>query len=360
MKHLILLTLAAISLMSCKSNLVSEANVRPCKDTVGFAHLDWQIDSVINRINKTYTAELKRTTSDTSSYWRLAICPHDDYTYVSWLYPAILKSIKAKTVIIFGVAHKAKQFQVADKLVFDSYPAWHGPYGNINPSPLREEIMKVLPNNTYIVNDSLQKAEHSVESMLPFLQHYNPSIEIVSILVPYMSFQRMEGIARSLAVAINQGMKNHHLKWGKDVALLITTDAVHYGDEEWGGKNYAPYGTDTIGYEKAIAHEHNIIDSSLVGGLTNDKANKFFNYTVDSADYHEYRWTWCGRYSVPLGLLTAIQLQQLNGDEQLIGETIGYANSMDHKPLQVDDLRMGKTAIATRHHWVGYAAIGYR
>ena len=86
-------------------------------------------------------------------------------------------------------------------------------------------------------------------------------------------------------------MKNHHLKWGKDVALLITTDAVHYGDEEWGGKNYAPYGTDTIGYEKVIAHEHNIIDSSLVGGLTNDKANKFFNYTVDSADYHEYRWT---------------------------------------------------------------------
>ena len=50
--------------------------------------------------------------------------------------------------------------------------------------------MKVLPNNTYIVNDSLQKAEHSVESMLPFLQHYNPSIEIVSILVPYMYYQQ--------------------------------------------------------------------------------------------------------------------------------------------------------------------------
>ncbi|HUX52895.1 MAG TPA: AmmeMemoRadiSam system protein B [Williamwhitmania sp.] len=361
MKQLAVIAITTLALMSCSTkNEKSLADVRPVVDTVGFAHLDWQTDSVIVRTEETYASELQKVGMDSTTAWRLAICPHDDYTYVGWLYPALLKNIKAKTVIIFGVAHKAKHFNLADKLVFDSYPAWHGPYGNINPSPLREEIMKALPNNTYLVHDSLQTVEHSVESMLPFLQHYNPNVEIVSILVPYMSFSRMQEIAQPLAEAINQSMKKHNLKWGKDVALLITTDAVHYGDQDWGGKNYAPYGTDSLGYQKAVAHEHVIIDSSLTGTLTIDRAKRFFDYTVDPTDYHEYRWTWCGRYSVPMGLLTAQQLQQLTGEAKLNGELIGYANSIDHKPLPVKDLRMGKTAIATMHHWVGYAAVGYR
>jgi MEMO1 family protein len=28
--------------------------------------------------------------------------------------------------------------------------------------------------------------------------------------------------------------------------------------------------------------------------------------------------------------------------------------------IPVDDIRMGRTAIATNCHWVGYAALGYR
>lgn len=41
------------------------------------------------------------------------------------------------------------------------------------------------------------------------------------------------------------------LEWGRDFCIVISTDAVHYGDKEWGGKNYAPYGTDSAGYAKA-------------------------------------------------------------------------------------------------------------
>jgi MEMO1 family protein len=39
---------------------------------------------------------------------------------------------------------------------------------------------------------------------------------------------------------------------------------------------------------------------------------------------------------------------------------LGYETSISHKELPVNDLRMGKTAIATLKHWVGYAAVGYR
>jgi len=220
--------------------------------------------------------------------------------------------------------------------------------------------MANMPKEFYQVNDSLQELEHSVESMLPFVQHYNRDVEIISILVPFMDSERMSKISKSLSSAIANSMRTHNLEWSKDIALLITTDAVHYGDEDWGGKNMAPFGVDSIGYAKAIAHEHGIIDSCLVGDVNGYKIKLFINNTVQPNNYKEYKWTWCGRYSVPLGLMTALDLQKKIGGEPLIGTFIGYSTSIDHKPLPVDDLRMGKTAIATIRHWVGYASVGYK
>lgn len=336
------------------------SKLRQMVDTVGFAHLSWQVDSVVNRINRVYLKELSAVNVEPSAAWRVAICPHDDYTYASWQYPALLKNLKAKTVIIFGVAHKARQLNVADQIVFDTYLQWHGPYKNIKVSSIREELMANIPKEFYQVNDSLQKVEHSVESMLPFVQHFNRDVEIISILVPFMDAERMKDISKSLASAIAKFMKTHNLEWGKDIALLITTDAVHYGDEDWGGKDMAPFGADSIGYKKAIVHEHGIIDSCLVGDVSSDKIKLFINNTVQPNNYKEYKWTWCGRYSVPMGLMTAMNLNEEIKDKPLNGIYIGYSTSIDHKPLPVDDLRMGKTAIATIRHWVGYASVGYR
>jgi len=326
-------------------------------DTVGFAHLGWQVDSLMNRIQ---FVELTKSKVNSAVPWRVAICPHDDHTYVGWQYPALLGNIKAKTVIIFGVAHKARQLNVSDQIVFDGYSHWKGPYGNIKVSSLREEIIQGLPDGYYQVNDSLQKIEHSVESMLPFLQYFNRDVEIISILVPFMSFDKMTEIAKPLSASILEAMKKHNLHWGKDVTLLITTDAVHYGDEDWGGKNMAPYGVDSLGYKKAVNHEHSIIDSCLTGNPTIERVKCFVDYTVQKDNYKEYRWTWCGRYSIPLGLLTALDMQEQLKSEQLQGQLIGYSTSIDHKPLPVDDLRMGRTAIATIRHWVGYASVGYK
>lgn len=329
-------------------------------DTVGFAHEGWQVDSVVNRIERTYAGNLSSIKFDPTTEWRVAICPHDDYTYASWQYSALLKNLKAKTVIIFGVAHKAKLLNVSDQLVFDSYTHWHGPYSNIKVASLREELIQGMPNGTFQVNDSLQKVEHSVESMLPFIQYYNKDVEIVSILVPFMSFERMSEIAKSLSAVIQESMKKHNLKWGRDIALLITTDAVHYGDEDWGGKNMAPFGVDSTGYNSAIKHEQGIIDSCLAGDPNLEKVKRFIGLTVQPNDYREYKWTWCGRYTIPFGLITAINLQQSTCSKPLEGQFIDYSTSIDHQPLKVDDLGMGKTAKASLRHWVGYASVGYK
>ncbi len=97
------------------------------------------------------------------------------------------------------------------------------------------------------------------------------------------------------------------------------------------------------------------------GELQPDKIERFTRYTLDDHDHRESKWTWCGRYSVPFGLLAAWHLQQRLRAKPLSGTILGYATSLDHPQLKVDDLEgMGVTAPATLRHWVGYASVGFR
>ena len=360
MKKLILLS---IIFLFCH-HLNAQKKIRQPIDTIGFATKAWQMDSIVKRIDRTYGSYIdsvnKLNMLKENTAFRLAVCPHDDYLYAGFLYESVISHIKAKTVIIFGVAHKAKKFNVEQKLVFDSFDEWKEPYGNSRISPLREDIIKNLPKDDYIIHDSLQQAEHSVEAIVPFLQYHNRDVQIISILIPYMNFGMMQKYSMDLAKVIDHVIKENKLKWGKDIALVISNDAVHYGDTDWGGKNYATYGCDTAGYEEAVNHENEIISNSLLPLLDTACIHKFFNYTVQPGNWRDYQWPWCGRYSVPFGLLTGMYLSQISGAEKPEGIKMGYSTSIAHNPLPVEDLMMGKTAIATLHHWVGYAAIGYK
>jgi AmmeMemoRadiSam system protein B len=349
-RHLAILLILIISI-SCQQRLEKkDIKFRQVVDTIGFAKYDWQMDSIMNRL---------ANEQDLDKTWRVAISPHDDYAYVGDLYPKILNGIKAKTIIVLGVAHKARNFNLENKLIFDSFNAWSAPYGNVQVSDLRNEIINKLPDSLRIVHNDMHRVEHSIEALIPFIQYNNRELEIIPVLVPYMSFEKMQQIAKPFTEILSNIMFEKNLKWGEDVAILITTDAVHYGDEGWGEKNYASYGTDSLGLIKARNHEMEIIKNCLIGNITEDKIQQFVNYTVQESDYKEYKWTWCGRYSVPFGLLTAIHLSEKMDKAEIKGEFIGYTNSIDHPVLKVDDLNMGTTAPANDHHWVGYAAVGY-
>ena len=330
-------------------------------DSVGFTTHTWQTDSVISRIERLQAEKLNEAQSrlENATPLRVALSPHDDYAYVGYLYPALFEHIRSKVVIMFGVGHKAKNFRLEDKIVFGSFKEWKSPAGTIRVSDLQQKIMSRLPLYQYIVHDSLQMVEHSLEALVPFLEHYDNGVSIIPIIVPYMSFDRITAIASSLSAAINETMKEEGLSWGSGYSIVISTDAVHYGNEDWGGKNYDRFGVDTTGYLKAFEFENKIVNETLAGMLTPEKIRSFSNYTVMESDYHEYKWTWCGRYSVPLGLLTAFDLSLITR-EPLSGITVGYSTSIENQPLPVSDIGMGVTAPAKLTHWVGYAAIGYR
>lgn len=346
-----------------------EIKLRPLADTVGFAHTKTQMDSVMRRIMRRQEKKLRNVRIKAGvgheTEFKAVIAPHDDYTYAGYMYPLALQNIKAKTVIVFGVAHKAKQLGLENQLIFDSYTHWRGPYGNVKVSLLREDIIKELDKaefigkKIYLVNDTMQKIEHSVEAEIPFLQYFNRNVEIISILVPYMSYGTMSEYAGPLAEAIDSALARHHMKFGKDVAIVISADAVHYGDEGWGGKNFAFYGADTSGYQKAMKYEQGIMDTCFFGPIDPGKVMRFTDFTVQEENYKEYKWTWCGRYSVPMGLFTAFYLTKNN--PPLTGKILGYETSLSNKPIPVSDLGgMGVTAPAKLRHWVGYPAIGFK
>jgi MEMO1 family protein len=342
-----------INLLSCHNEEMSKKmqKIRPLKDTVGFAQYSWQMDSLMARIDR--SGWMKKS----GMPWKMVICPHDDYTYVGKLYPELLQNVTANNLILIGVAHKARQLGIEDSLVFDSYASWKGPWKNISVSPVRGEIYNLLAKKFAIINDTLQKVEHSVEALIPFLQYFNRNITIVSILVPAMNPDRMEACGKALADAIRTVAKNHRWEWGNDFAIVSTTDAVHYGTDDWGGVNRANFGCDDKGNLKAREHESGIIDSCLKGEILPEKIRLFSNYTLDPENFREYKWTWCGRYSVPVALYTSYYL---NNNKILSGELVGYSTSITSAHIPVDDIGMGRTAIATNCHWVGYAAIGYR
>jgi len=362
MKNLILVFVSFLflSISGCKQYGRKNGETRNLVDTIGYAHTPKQMDSIVARIDRMQAEKLKNSKVflNTTVGAKAVLCPHDDYSYVGWLYPATLQNIKAKTVIIFSVAHKAKKLSLENKLIFDSYSYWNGPFGKIKVSPMRMEIIEQLPTDFYQVNDSIQAIEHSVEAMIPYLQYYNRKVQIVSILVPYMSYKRMKEIGLALAAALQKIAKSKHLQWNKDFAFVFSSDAVHYGDMDWGGKNFAYYGTNCTSYVETKTHELEIMHS-IAGRITPAGIHKFTQFTVRDDDYRKYKWTWCGRYSLPLGLQTAYYLNQKMGNEPLRGTVIGYGSSLTNKPVPVKDLGLGVTAPAYDHHWVGYAAIRY-
>jgi AmmeMemoRadiSam system protein B len=349
-------------------DLLNQAGIKPQgtkrgqMDVVGFASTAEQMNEVLKQSRK--LASERREILDQRQGWNnetvfiAGICPHDDYTYAGRLYSLLIPRIRAKRVILIGVFHKARLFDVQDKLVFDNYQTWHGPYGPVSVSPLREAILKRLPATDYIVDNDMQMLEHSVEAIVPWLQAYNREVEIVSILVPYINWGTMERLAGDLSRALVDIIRSENWRLGEDVALICSADAVHYGDSGWGGSDFAPFGTDVPGYQMAVNRDIGLAEDYLSGPIKSEKLKGFLYQCVDVEDVKQYEITWCGRFSVPFGLSVASRLAESLEGRMLDGTLLDYGSSVSEASLEVDGI--GVTAPNNLHHWVGYAAIGYR
>ncbi len=348
-----------LSIMLVASVLAASHDQRDFVDPVGFSTTKEQIEKVIE-YSRQVSDEMIIEKNVPQGVMLSAICPHDDHIYAGPLYLPIMERIQAKHLILIGVFHKARKWNVEDLLVFDDFKIWKGPYGKLSvDSGFRAAILNELPKKDFVINNEYHAAEHSLEAFVAFIQHFNPEASILPVLVPYMNWERMDKLAQDLSKAVSKVMGKNNWKWGEDIQILISNDSVHYGDQGWGGKNYAPFGAGVPGLKRAKERDLKLIDQYLLGAIDPDKLKELLYSLVDKKDVHQYEITWCGRFSVPFGVDFTYHLSKDLNKPPPKGSFIGYGTSVEMGELPVRDLGLGVTAPANLHHWVAYTSIGY-
>ncbi|MFZ3321036.1 MAG: AmmeMemoRadiSam system protein B [Usitatibacter sp.] len=284
------------------------------------------------------------------------IGPHDDYIYTARVYREIFPLVTAKTIVIVGVFHRYRKFEARDQLVFDSYRAWSSPDGEIRESALREELLAALPSGMAVQDNAAHDDEHSIEGIAYFLKHARPDVEIVPVIIPAASFERLSEEATSLGSALAASMKKRGWQLGRDVAIVISADGTHYGEDF----KFTPYGDGGVKVlDRAVEDDRKLMRETLGGMVSAEKALAFYATVVDPANPDQYRRTWCGRFSVTLGTLLVGETAKALGLPAPRTLPIALGVSVDTPELPVRDAGIGPTAPANLYHFVTHPALAF-
>ena len=339
-------------------------DVRGQLDTVGFAVTAAQMEDVVARAREVeaelFTRQSQRYGLTGEAGLVAGICPHDDYLYAGRAYVYLTDHIRAPRVLLLGVFHKAREWDLEGKLVFDRFRSWHGPWAPVPVDPLREELLELLPHESVVVDNAMHCREHSLEAIVPFLQASNRDVRIVPVLVPYMGWEDIERISEQLATALATLVTRHGWQLGRDLAVVISSDAVHYGKDF----DHSPFGLDASGYQTAFNLDATLSQKLLEGQLNATKSKALFEDLVDPDDVRHYRIPWCGRFSIPVGLETLRRLAGRLGQPVPVGHMLRHASSISDLELPVSkatrDAGLGTTAESNLCHWVDYLTVGYK
>jgi AmmeMemoRadiSam system protein B len=341
--------------LSVPLTLAAGAKVRTTFDDVGFCTRTEQIEKVIEVSEALEKPQLEKTREALKGTTILAgIFPHDDHLYAGRVYVHVVPFLpKARTVVIFGVTHKEARTLLGDPrdvVILDDFDAWEGPYGPVKvDKTLRARLKKKLGEKAAPTSGEGHAHEHSIEAVLPFLQHANPGVKIVPVMVTQMSFERMKELAGAVAAALSGHAKEKKLSLGKDIAILISTDTTHYGPDF----AYSPFGVDAAAHEKGTAQDR-LIGETLLSGTVGEDGVESFTKKVWGEGI-----TWCGKFSVPFGLLAARSVTRTLLKKDLVGIPVRYADSYSLGVLPIPPIGIGTTAPFSLKHWVGYWGILY-
>lgn len=331
---------------------VQGQTVREIRDSIGFCWQSSEMDSFVSWLEGNKISDKDFEAKNLIG----AISPHDDYLYAGRVYFPVYKLIAAKEIIIFGVTHGTVRKEINDPqniLILDEFDFWRGPYGNIKTSELRNYIKAKLQSGFFITNNYAHSLEHSIEALIPFLQHYNRDIMITPIMVTKMSLERMDLITAALSEIIFSYLQEKKLNLGNDVFILISNDANHYGEDFM---NY-PYGLNESAHKIAIAEDKRIADNFneiISDSLISHISKELWPETKFKQVYP----LWCGRYPIVAGLLTIKKLSEKFG-KQLKGKLFCYSDTFTERVLPFSKSVMGITAPFSLHHWVGFLSAGF-
>jgi AmmeMemoRadiSam system protein B len=197
------------------------------------------------------------------------------------------------------------------------------------------------------VDNKAQVLEHSIEAMVPWLQYFNPDVKIKPVMVTQMPFERMEEVSEKLSTILSEYIKENQLVPGRDIFFLCSSDANHYGRDF----SNVPFGDDSAAHAKGIEQDRQIAEKYLSGVVEAEKIQHFTEVMKNLV--------WCGKFSVPFGLLTAEKTMRKAFGKKITGTILRYSDSYSEGVLPLRQTGMGTTAPFSLKHWVGYLAMGF-
>lgn len=369
--RIVAISLALPALLVVASPSPAAAQVRAQLDTVGFAvdAADFQAVLTASLAAEGLPPPGAAADSVAVAPCVAAIVPHDDYLYAGRTAVHALPYLQAKRWILFGVCHACRRVGVRDRLLLDDSAAWRVAGRDFTvDADLRAELAARLGNGAAAgsveVSAERHAAEHSLEALLPWLGAAVDEPLIVPVLVSGMELAPLRERANAFADALAAICRERGWAPGRDIALLISADAVHYGCDGWGaGGGYAPFGCDEAGHAAGRAQDVTLAEATLAGPLTDASVGAFTRLVWDAASPEfqtkPYRITWCGLWSIPFGLTVAARLQAALGEPPLEGTLLRYGDSVSDGRLTAPVAKLGVTAPNTLGHWVGYATVVY-
>lgn len=347
MKKLIRLFIAGMCIL-----YLAAQERRPIRDDVGFC---WNPESMQKLVNYLENQEQQIPVAEGLV---AAISPHDDYLYAGRIYYPLFKILRAKEVVIFGVTHGTVRNEISglqNILILDEFKYWPGLKNPIPVSALRNYIVDRLDPTVYIKNNRAHEIEHSIEALLPFLQYFNPEVKITPIMVTPMPFECMEEISVKLAGVIAEYMSENHLTAGKDIFFLVSSDGNHYGKDF----SNSPFGEGETAWEKALQFDQRLISTYLTGAMDSGKVEGLTK-ELWGETFLDYRNTyWCGKYSVPFGLLAIEKILEITLNKKISGRLFRFSDTYSEGVLPLKKTGMGTTAPFSLRHWVSFFSIGY-
>ena len=284
------------------------------------------------------------------------ICPHDDYLCAGRMYREVIPLVKAKTVILVGVFHKHRRYSVRDLMVFDPYRAWRSPDGEIPVSGLREDLLARLAPGESTQSAVWHDSEHSLEAIAYWLKHQNPDVEILPVILPATAFSRLEVLADHLGAALAGSMKERGWTLGEDVAVVISSDGTHYGARY----HYTPFGAGGVDtYLEVMDTDRKMLQSLFAGPVTAAMAREFYASMTDPDQPDHFRGAWCGRFSIPFGLMLLAAAARDLGQAPPQATPVAFGSSLGFPELPARTPGMGLTNAINLYHFVSYPTVAF-
>lgn len=332
-----------------------ETTAREMVDTVGYCIRADQLEQVIETSRKLEADRLEKTASAVKAMAPFAaLCPHDDHLYSARVALHVIPFVaRADTVIVLGVTHRTARQALGDpqdRIILDDFQDWISAEGHVPVDrSLRQAIADGMEGEGVMVSRLAHQKEHSIEGLLPLLKHFNPDVRVVPIMVTAMQWETMENLSGALADVVVSYARENEMQLGRDLSVLVSVDAVHYGPDF----SHSPFGTDEQAHEEAVARDRELGQKYLAGGVTGQSVREFASKVWGD------EIPWCGRYSVPFGLLFSMEIARELTGRPLTGLALRYGDSHTLGALPDAPEGLGTTAPASLEHWVGYWAILY-